>query len=556
MMNKDDERYESSVSGRRRGIEIIDSSDDRKESARISEIHQSIVPPAAAVSNQLLAVKRKRKSPEKPWKKPADMPKRPLSAYNLFFRDERERILGAGSEGKQQSEEAETAVVPAEGKQPSKKGKQKSGIGFSNLAKTIATKWNELDKEIRAPYEKIAAVEKKKYDELVAGWRVEQAAKKKALALAKKQAGEEQKTASRATANVYPSSDRSLGSFSDTSNPYPTEWFQSGREHDTSEREDTSSSRNSIPPIVETAQGTSYDSRLHGASMSVWQQGRHDPSASAYYQYPSSVYDPSMRYASDTERAAYTFPIDDSLGGSAPHDFSPVYRDFYHHSQQSMYSNQSSRRINDMRMSRAASLPAYRHGEMGTHHLDPSLRSPEELEHSIQQEMERDIANIHSSTGRPRQFRQQYSSSTGRGAMSYPRSSSMPYSQHQSPSSGNRRHRIHQVDYADQMGPPPPRYDDMHEESYRAMPPAYGHQQMMHGSAASHRHDPPTMEMDLANVQSINAASTASILQSEQGQPSASATMNESAIIQTSLQSLNETLDEDAISFITAMKYP
>lgn len=79
---------------------------------------------------------------------------------------------------------------------------------------------------------------------------------------------------------------------------------------------------------------------------------------------------------------------------------------------------------------------------------------------------------------------------------------------------------------------------------------------MMHGSVASHRHDPPTMEMDLANVQSINAASTASILQSEQGQPSASATMNESAIIQTSLQSLNETLDEDAISFITAMKYP
>lgn len=553
-MNKDDGRYESTISGRGRGIEIIDTSDDRKESARISEMHQSIVPPVAAVSNQLVAVKRKRKSPEKPWKKPPDMPKRPLSAYNLFFRDERERILGAGSEGKQ-SEEAGTAVVPAEGKPSSKKGKQKSGIGFSNLAKTIATKWNELDKEIRAPYEEIAAGEKKKYDELVAEWRVEQAAKKKALALAKKQAGEEQKTASRAATNVYPSSDRSLGSFSDTSNPYPTEWFQSGREHDTTEREDTSSSRNSVPPIVETAQGTSYDSRLHGASMSVWQHGRHDPTASAYYQYPSSVYDPSMRYTSDTERIAYTFPIDDSLGSSAPHDFSPVYRDFYHHSQQSMYANQSSRRINDMRMSRAASLPAYRHDETVTHHPDSSLRSPEELEHIIQQEMERDVANIRSS--RPRQFRQQYSSSTGRGAMSYPRSSSMPYSQHQLSIPGNRRRRIHQVDYADQMGPPPPRYEDMHEESYRAMPPAYGHQQMMHGSAASHRRGPPTMDVDLTNIQSINMASTtASNLQSEQGQPSASATMNESAIIQTSLQSLNETLDEDAISFITAMKYP
>jgi hypothetical protein len=27
--------------------------------------------------------KKKRKSPEKPWKKPPDMPRRPLSAYNL-----------------------------------------------------------------------------------------------------------------------------------------------------------------------------------------------------------------------------------------------------------------------------------------------------------------------------------------------------------------------------------------------------------------------------------------------------------------------------------------
>jgi hypothetical protein len=64
------------------------------------------------------------------------------------------------------------------------------------------------------------------------------------------------------------------------------------------------------------------------------------------------------------------------------------------------------------------------------------------------------------------------------------------------------------------------------------------------------------MEVDVTGVSPINTATTPTVLQPGQGQQSASATMNESAIVQTSLQSLNETLDEDAISFITAMKYP
>jgi HMG (high mobility group) box len=553
MMNKDDERYESSIAGRGRSTEMLDAADDQKPAAKV-------VVAKAGASNQLLVAKRKRKSPDKPWKKPPDMPKRPLSAYNIFFRDERERLLGTGSDTKPENETAGSA-----GKVGGKKVKSKSGIGFSNLAKTIANRWNELDKEIRAPYEEIAAAEKKKYDELVAEWRIKQAAKKKALALAKKEAGEELKVALRTVPNTYPS-DRSLGSFSDTSNPYPSEWFHSGPDHDGTRREDTSTStsRTAVPPIVETMPGMTYENRMHGASSSTygWQQGRQDHSS--YYQYGGGPYESTgsqMRYSPETERPVYTYPMDESIRASAPHDYSPIYRDYYHHSQhQSMYPHQTSgsRRRTDMRMSRAASLPASRHDEMAS----GSPSSPEEIEYILQQEIERSSASLRPS--RARLFRPQHNPATAsRGATAYPRSSSMPYVQHAPTHIGSRRHRIHQVDFEDPMGPPTPRFDEMQDEAYRSMQ-SYGRQQMMQASSMSRRHvqqhlhpDSDVMESEASLaplVGTMRTATTAAML--PQGQQSAAQPISETAIAQTSLQSLNDTLDEDAISFITAMKYP
>ncbi|OEU10181.1 hypothetical protein FRACYDRAFT_155556, partial [Fragilariopsis cylindrus CCMP1102] len=65
---------------------------------------------------------------------PIDMPKRPLSAYNLFFKARREAIMLAAE-----------------------------GVGFANLARTIATEWKILDAQERVPYETIAAVDKERY---------------------------------------------------------------------------------------------------------------------------------------------------------------------------------------------------------------------------------------------------------------------------------------------------------------------------------------------------------------------------------------------------------
>jgi HMG (high mobility group) box len=98
-------------------------------------------------SNLVVApAKPKRKSPAKPWKKEKGFPKRPLSAYNFFFRDERQRLLEASTSRK---------------------------LGFAQLAKTVASRWKTLDDVALAPYKKAAAEEKNLYNAAVRVWRIQ-----------------------------------------------------------------------------------------------------------------------------------------------------------------------------------------------------------------------------------------------------------------------------------------------------------------------------------------------------------------------------------------------
>lgn len=103
--------------------------------------------------------KRKRKPPLVAWKKPKDMPRRPLSGYNIFFKEQRENILTMARE---------------ESGSKSKKAKKSPGIGFANLAKRIASKWKEIPPESRTPYKAQADIEKDRYNKEMLVWRAKQ----------------------------------------------------------------------------------------------------------------------------------------------------------------------------------------------------------------------------------------------------------------------------------------------------------------------------------------------------------------------------------------------
>jgi HMG-box domain len=82
-------------------------------------------------------------------------PKRPLSAYNFFFKSERAEIL------------RQLPEVGAECKPRRSHGK----IGFKDLALRISTKWKSLPAEERSHFEAMAVEDKKRYQDEKREWK-------------------------------------------------------------------------------------------------------------------------------------------------------------------------------------------------------------------------------------------------------------------------------------------------------------------------------------------------------------------------------------------------
>lgn len=126
-------------------------------------------------------------------KKENGMPRRPLSAYNIFFSEERERILGDvpqnGVDGSQQST-AERAILERRFSNPSstpsgpaktmqeqasnkrrKHRKTHGKIGFRDLARTIGQRWKTLPDDRMDRYKRLAKIDMDRYQEELAAYR-------------------------------------------------------------------------------------------------------------------------------------------------------------------------------------------------------------------------------------------------------------------------------------------------------------------------------------------------------------------------------------------------
>ena len=107
---------------------------------------------------------------------PDAKPKRPLSAYNLFFQYERDMLLRSKPSKEGQSHESMHMTIhndPSERRNRSKtvRPPPHGKIGFAELAKIIGSKWKSLDDPARKHFQDLAAVEKKRYVKECKEWK-------------------------------------------------------------------------------------------------------------------------------------------------------------------------------------------------------------------------------------------------------------------------------------------------------------------------------------------------------------------------------------------------
>jgi HMG-box domain len=131
--------------------------EDLQDTAEDNSSHaegDSAQPSGPAPSNPLAARREQATGSQAPV---LSKPRRPLSAYNLYFKDERVRLVG-------DKEGPKTSKRSSSGRRKSKTAGT-AGVGFAQMARTISARWKEIDSETRAKYDAMAAEELRRYQE-------------------------------------------------------------------------------------------------------------------------------------------------------------------------------------------------------------------------------------------------------------------------------------------------------------------------------------------------------------------------------------------------------
>ena len=117
-------------------------------------------------------------------KKPKDKPKRPLSAYNFFFKEEREKILkvvlAEEPEKVENDPESEDYLGP---EQVSKLRKEGGKVSFEEMGKLIGARWKNIDPDRLSKFSELATEDTDRYKKEMASYNGRQEAKMRSEAL-------------------------------------------------------------------------------------------------------------------------------------------------------------------------------------------------------------------------------------------------------------------------------------------------------------------------------------------------------------------------------------
>jgi len=117
-------------------------------------------------------------------KKPKDKPKRPLSAYNFFFKEEREKILKVV-----QAEDPEKVDNDPESgdyidEETLKRLRKEGGkVSFEEMGKLIGQRWKQIDPDRLAKYSEMASEDTERYKKEMQTYNGRQEAKMRSEAL-------------------------------------------------------------------------------------------------------------------------------------------------------------------------------------------------------------------------------------------------------------------------------------------------------------------------------------------------------------------------------------